>query len=196
VLIFIKMSKDSEKTVVSRIGSIEVICGPMFSGKTEELLRRLRRATYANQRIAIFKPVIDVRYSELNIVSHDSNFYPSLMISKASDILKNKGTSQIVALDEAQFFDDLLPEILENLAQEGIRVIVSGLDMDYIGKPFGPMPELLALADNVSKLTAICLVCGAEATHTFRKTKGNQRIMIGAKDLYEPRCRKCFYEIK
>jgi len=186
------MPEESENTTNRREGSIEVICGPMFSGKTEELLRRLRRARFANQKMAIFKPEIDKRYSALNIVSHDSNFYPSLLISHASDILKNKGTAQVVALDEAQFFDDALPEIAEILALLGIRVIISGLDMDYLGKPFGPMPALLAIADRITKLSAICMVCGNEATHTFRKSAHMEKIMIGATDYYEPRCRTCF----
>lgn len=177
----------------NREGSIEVICGPMFSGKTEELLRRLRRARYANQEMVIFKPEIDKRYSETNIVSHDANFYPSLLISKATDIFKNKGKARIVALDEAQFFDESLPGIAEKLSLEGIRVILSGLDMDYLGKPFGPMPALMALANTITKLSAICMVCGAEATHTYRKTKGQERVMIGSKDIYEPRCRTCYF---
>ncbi len=188
------MAGSSENKNNSRHGSIEVICGPMFSGKTEELLRRLRRARYANQEMVIFKPEIDKRYSELNIVSHDANFYPSMLISKAADILKNRGLARVVALDEAQFFDDSLPEIAEKLCKEGVRVILSGLDMDYLGKPFGPMPVLMALANNISKLSAICLVCGEEATHTYRKTKDLDRVMVGSKEIYEPRCRTCFYE--
>jgi thymidine kinase len=188
------MANESGSETIVKTGSIEVICGPMFSGKTEELLRRLRRARFANQPIAIFKPVIDNRYSELNIVSHDANFYPSLLISKASDMLKNKGDARVVAFDEAQFFDESVVSVAEKLALGGIRVIASGLDMDSQGKPFGPMPALMAIADNVLKLNAICAVCGAEAIHSFRKTEHKDTIMVGAKDLYEPRCRKCFFE--
>ena len=188
------MSNESGKETIVKPGSIEVICGPMFSGKTEELLRRLRRARFANQPMAIFKPVIDNRYSELNIVSHDTNFYPSLLISKASDMLKNRGEAMVVAFDEAQFFDESVIEVAEKLALDGVRVIASGLDMDSAGKPFGPVPALMAIADSVLKLNAICAVCGAEAIHSFRKTDHAGTIMVGAKDFYEPRCRKCFSE--
>jgi thymidine kinase len=174
-------------------GSIEVICGPMFSGKTEELLRRLKRARIAQLPIAIFKPVVDTRYSELNIVSHDANYYPSLVISHPADMLKHSTNASVVALDESQFFDDSLPEVAEQLALSGIRVIAAGLDMDSKGKPFGPMPRMLAIADFITKLSAICVKCGAQATHSYRKTDEIETIMVGGKDMYEPRCRDCFY---
>jgi len=190
------MSNETGNKTIVKPGGIEVICGPMFSGKTEELLRRLRRARFANQAMAIFKPVIDNRYSELNIVSHDANFYPSLLISKSSDMIKNRGDARVVAFDEAQFFDESVIEVAEKLALDGVRVIASGLDMDFRGKPFGPMPALMAIADNVLKLNAICAVCGEEATHTFRKTGHTDTIMVGAKEYYEPRCRRCFFDVK
>ena len=190
------MAYETGSETIVKAGSIEVICGPMFSGKTEELLRRLRRARFANQPMAIFKPVIDNRFSELNIVSHDDNFYPSLLIAKSSDMIKNKGNAKVVAFDEAQFFDESVTEVAEQLALEGIRVIASGLDMDYRGKPFGPMPALMAIADNTIKLSAICAVCGADATHSFRKTSHTNTVIIGAKEYYEPRCRRCFFNIQ
>jgi thymidine kinase len=174
-------------------GSIEVICGPMFSGKTEELLRRLKRARIANLPIAIFKPVVDNRYSELNIVSHDANYYPSLVVSSASEMLKHVKSARVVAFDEVQFFDGSLPDVAEKMTGDGIRVIAAGLDMDSKGKPFGPMPQLMAIADHITKLDAICMVCGAKATHSFRKNNATETIMVGSKDIYEPRCRSCFY---
>jgi thymidine kinase len=187
------MDKEPAFEFRPKAGSIEVICGPMFSGKTEELLRRLRRARIANITMAIFKPVIDNRYSELNIVSHDDNFYPSLLVSTASDILNNKGDAQVIAFDEAQFFDESLPSVAGQLARDGIRVIASGLDMDFKGNPFGFMPQLMAIADHVTKLSAICVICGADATYSYRKSGHSNQIMIGAKDIYEPRCRQCYY---
>jgi thymidine kinase len=187
------MFNEPEYTNNTKNGSINVICGPMFSGKTEELLRRLKRARIAHLPIAIFKPVIDTRYSELNIVSHDANYYPSLVISHAADMLKHSANAEVVAFDEGQFFDDALPEVAEQMARSGIRVIAAGLDMDSQGKPFGPMPQLMAVADHITKLSAICVVCGMDATHSFRKTDIVETIMVGGKDIYEPRCRNCFY---
>ena len=175
-------------------GWIEVICGPMFSGKTEELLRRLRRAKIANQPMAIFKPEIDTRYSQYQIVSHDTNYFPSLPVKSSADILKNTGEVRLVAIDEAQFFDLELQGVVEKLALSGVRVIVAGLDMDYKGIPFGPMPNIMALAEYVTKLSAICVQCGGHATHSYRKSEGDGLILLGEKDVYEPRCRKCFYE--
>ena len=174
-------------------GWIEVICGPMFSGKTEELLRRLRRAKIANQPMAIFKPEIDTRFGEYRIVSHDANYFPSMSIKNSRDIIKNAGDAVLVAIDEAQFFDDELPKVVKELALSGKRVIVAGLDMDYKGNPFGPMPDIMALAEYVTKLSAICVQCGGHATHSFRKSEGDGLILLGEKDVYEPRCRKCFY---
>lgn len=177
------------------VGWVEVICGPMFSGKTEELLRRLRRAKIANLPLSIFKPAADVRYSEMRIVSHDANYFPSMPLHQARDILKHKGEAKVIAIDEAQFFDDELPEVLKLLAERGIRVIVAGLDMDSFGKPFGPMPQVLAIAEYITKLSAICVVCGGHASFSFRKTEVQEQFLLGEKEHYEPRCRWCFFNI-
>jgi thymidine kinase len=174
-------------------GWIEVICGPMFSGKTEELIRRLKRARIANLPIAIFKPEIDKRYHELRIVSHDANYFPSMPLKDSDTILQHYGNAAVVAIDEAQFFDDRLPSVANELALNGVRVIVAGLEKDYQGKPFGVMPEMLAIADYVTKLNAICVVCGRPATYSFRKSSDTSTILLGEKDIYEPRCRWCFY---
>ncbi|MDQ3072633.1 MAG: thymidine kinase [Bacteroidota bacterium] len=174
-------------------GWIEAICGPMFSGKTEELIRRLKRAKIANQPIAIFKPEIDVRYNEQRIVSHDANYFPSMPIASSEAILKHRGDAKVVALDEAQFFDNDLPSILQQLALDGVRVIIAGLDLDYKGNPFGIMPQLLAIADYITKLNAVCVVCGGAATHSYRKVTGRELVMLGEKESYEPRCRYCFF---
>lgn len=175
-------------------GWIEVICGSMFSGKTEELIRRLKRALIANKKVVVFKPVLDTRYDETKIVSHDENNMLSIPIANTKDALQYINDAEVVAFDEAQFFDDGLPAICEQLALKGIRVIVAGLDMDYLGKPFGPMPSLMAMAEYVTKLHAICMVCGNIATHSFRKASNNNRVMLGEKDEYEARCRTCFYQ--
>lgn len=175
-------------------GYVEVICGPMFSGKTEELLRRLRRAKIANQSIAIFKPAIDSRYSLFRITSHDSNFFPSLPVNSSKDILKHSENAMVVAIDEAQFFDEDLPEVVQELALRGIRVIVAALDMDSNGNPFGPIPTILAQAELITKLNAICVRCGGNATYSFRKVEDESHVLLGEKESYEPRCRKCFYE--
>ena len=164
----------------------------MFSGKTEELLRRLRRVKIANQALAIFKPEIDIRYSEMRIVSHDANYFPSLPIKNVQDIIKNSVNAEVVAIDESQFFDEGLLEVANQLALDGKRVIIAGLDMDYLGKPFGLMPNLMAIADYVTKLNAICICCGNLATHSFRFIGTNNQIMLGEKDNYQPRCRSCF----
>jgi thymidine kinase len=174
-------------------GWIEVICGPMFSGKTEELIRRLKRAKIANLPIAIFKPEIDKRYSELRIVSHDANYFPSMPLKDSRAILKNYGNAAVLAIDEAQFFDDKLPVVATELALKGVRVIAAGLEKDYQGRPFGIMPEMLAIADYVTKLNAICVVCGRPATYSYRKSSDTSTILLGEKDIYEPRCRRCFY---
>jgi len=179
-----------------KTGWIEVICGPMFSGKTEELLRRLRRAKIANQPMAIFKPEPDTRYSQYRIISHDTNYFPSMPVKESAEILKNAGSASVVAIDEAQFFDDDLPQIVDKLARQGVRVIVAGLDMDYMGKPFGVMPDVMAMAEFVTKLCAICVQCGANATHSFRKSDSDTLIILGEKESYEPRCRNCFYNVK
>lgn len=174
------------------VGWIEVICGSMFSGKTEELIRRLKRAQIANQRVEIFKPKMDTRYNEIEIVSHNFNSIPSTPISNSQELLFLAGESNVVGIDEAQFFDEELPIVCETLALLGIRVIVAGLDMDFIGKPFGPIPALLAKAEYITKVHAICQVCGRLASHSFRKTASKSQVLLGEKDSYEPRCRACF----
>jgi len=175
-----------------RRGWIEVICGSMFSGKTEELIRRLKRAMIANLKVKIFKPSMDVRFDEAKIVSHDTNSIISTPIDHSSQILELADDADVVALDEVQFFDDDITEICDELAFRGIRVIVAGLDMDYQGKPFGPVPSLLAKADYVTKLHAICVQCGHIANYSYRKTQNQEKIMLGEKDVYEPRCRRCY----
>lgn len=177
-----------------RRGSIEVICGSMFSGKTEELIRRLKRARIANLRVEIFKPKIDTRYHEQQIVSHDENAILSTPIESAQTILLLASDVDVVGIDEAQFFDDQLPDVCDQLAFRGVRVIVAGLDMDYSAKPFGQMPFLLAKADYITKLHAICVKCGNIANYSYRKVVSPTQLMLGEKDLYEPRCRKCYYE--
>lgn len=173
-------------------GSIEVICGSMFSGKTEELIRRLRRAQIAKLKVEIFKPKTDIRYDERSVVSHDLNSIYSKAVEKSSDILLLHPGTQVVGIDEAQFFDDQLPEVCLKLANEGIRVIVAGLDMDFQGKPFGAMPALMAIAEEVSKVHAICLQCGAPANFSYRTVANETQILLGEKESYEPRCRICF----
>jgi thymidine kinase len=179
-----------------RRGSIEVICGSMFSGKTEELIRRLKRAKIANLRVEIFKPKLDVRYDAQNIVSHDTNAILSSPIDNSQTILLLHGEADVIGIDEAQFFDDQLPDVCDQLALKGIRVIVAGLDMDFTGKPFGQIPFLLAKADYITKLHAICVKCGNIANYSYRKKQSNNnaQFLLGEKDLYEPRCRKCYYE--
>ena len=174
-------------------GSIEVICGSMFSGKTEELLRRLKRAQIAKLNVAIFKPNTDTRYDESRIVSHDQNFIPSTPVETSSALLLLSSDTQVVGIDEAQFFDDELPSVCNTLAQKGIRVIVAGLDMDFMGKPFGPVPNLMAIAELVTKVNAVCVRCGSPAMYSYRTVANEAKIMLGEKDSYEPRCRRCFH---
>lgn len=176
-----------------RRGWIEVICGSMFSGKTEELIRRLKRAKIANLKVEIFKPAMDTRYHERHIVSHDENAIPSTPIENSQTILLLAGEVDVIGIDEAQFFDDQLPEVCDQLAVRGIRVIVAGLDMDYLAKPFGQMPYLLAKAEYITKLHAICVKCGNIANYSFRKTAQKGQFLLGEGDTYEPRCRHCFY---
>lgn len=175
-------------------GSIEVICGPMFSGKTEELIRRVKRAQIARQKVQIFKPAIDDRYSDTNVVSHSSLEIQATPVEDAIDILKNLyDSTRIVAIDEIQFFDHSIIKIVKKLARRGVRVICAGLDQDYRGNSFGPMPELLAVADDVRKVQAICTVCGSSASKTFRKPSENtDQVLVGESDLYEARCRTHF----
>lgn len=175
-----------------RKGWIEVICGSMFSGKTEELIRRLRRAEFARQRTEIFKPGVDVRYDEQAVVSHDRNSIRSTPVPGSSNLLLLAGDIDVVGIDEAQFFDEGIADVCETLANAGARVIVAGLDMDYTGKPFGPMPSLLSIADYVTKLHAICQRCGAIAHYSHRISGDDRQVLLGEKDLYEPRCRNCF----
>ena len=175
-----------------RTGWIEVICGSMFSGKTEELIRRLNRAKIARQRIQIFKPALDKRYHDENIVSHNDNSIRSIPVQTSIEILDLAENCEVVGLDEAQFFDEKIVEVCTLLADSGKRVIVAGLDMDYMGKPFGCMPQLMAIAEFVTKVHAICMVCGEVASHSYRLSPSNERVLLGETDLYEARCRRCF----
>lgn len=176
-------------------GWIEVICGSMFSGKTEELIRRLKRAKFANLNVEIFKPKIDTRYSEEEVVSHDANSILSTPVDSAESILLLTSNVDVVGIDEAQFFDDNLVDVVQALANRGIRVIVAGLDMDYLGKPFGPMPALMAVAEYVTKVHAICVHCGDLAQHSHRLSKSDKLVELGEKDIYEPICRHCFNKL-
>jgi len=178
----------------SQRGWIEVICGSMFSGKTEELIRRLKRAKIANLKVEIFKPSFDVRYDSVNVVSHDANTITSTPVENSQTILLLAQDVDVVGIDEAHFFDTEIIEVCAALALRGIRVIVAGLDMDYRGKPFAPLAGLLATADFITKLHAICMVCGDIASMSYRKTTAKERFLLGEKDVYEPRCRKCFNE--
>ena len=175
-------------------GWMEVICGSMFSGKTEELIRRLKRVKIANLKVEIFKPAIDVRYDEVKIVSHDTNVIQSTPIDHSQKILLMVNDADVIGIDEAQFFDDQLPGVCDELAYRGIRVIVAGLDMDYLGNPFGQMPYIMAKADYVTKLHAICVKCGNIANYSYRKIPNEDQVMLGATDVYEPRCRICYHE--
>lgn len=177
-------------------GWIEVICGSMFSGKTEELIRRLKRAKIAKQSVEIFKPSIDTRYDEDNVVSHDENLIKSTPVTSSSNILLLSSEVDVIGIDEAQFFDKGLPDVCNQLANRGIRVVVAGLDMDFKGKPFGPMPELMASAEFVTKVHAICVECGNLAQYSYRKTESDKRVLLGETDIYEPLCRKCFTDKK
>lgn len=173
-------------------GWIEVICGSMFSGKTEELIRRLKRAKFANQKVEIFKPGIDKRYSEEEVVSHDSNAIQSTPVESSGSILLLSGDVDVVGIDEAQFFDEGIIDVCQQLANKGIRVICAGLDMDYLGNPFGPMPQLMAVAEYVTKVHAICVKCGNLAQHSHRISGGSSLVELGEKESYEPLCRHCF----
>lgn len=175
-----------------RRGWIEVICGSMFSGKTEELIRRMKRAQIANLKTEIFKPAIDNRYDEINVVSHDAKAIPSQPVQHSQNILLLADAIDVIGIDEAQFFDEGLVHVCEQLALNGIRVIVAGLDMDYLGNPFGPVPKLLAIADYITKLHAICVHCGNIASISYRKIKQSGQVVLGELDIYEPRCRVCY----
>ena len=171
-----------------------MICGSMFSGKTEELIRRLNRAKIAKQKIEIFKPAVDKRYHELDVVSHNATSIRSTPIDFAQDMLLLGGSCDVVGVDEAQFFDEGLAEVCVKLANSGVRVIAAGLDMDYQGKPFGPMPALMAVAEYVTKVHAVCVQCGDIATYSFRSAPSEQQVLLGETDSYEARCRHCFVE--
>ena len=173
-------------------GWIEVICGSMFSGKTEELIRRLRRAEFANQQLILFKPKIDNRYSKKNVVSHSGNEFEAVLIEHSSDILSHIDKQMLVAIDEAQFFDEGIVAVCEKLSAKGIRVVLAGLDMDYTGKPFGPMPALLAIAEYVTKVHAICVSCGNLAQLSNRTVSETSQVLVGAVEKYRPLCRACF----
>ncbi len=188
------MFLENRVDAASRRGWIEVITGSMFSGKTEELIRRLRRARIANQRVEIFKPMIDVRYSAVQVVSHDSTAIHSTPVSGSGNILLLANEVDVVGIDEAQFFDKGLPEVCNQLANSGVRVIVAGLDMDFKGKPFGPIPEIMAMAEYVTKVHAICVNCGNLAQYSYRKSADEQVVLLGEKDVYAPLCRKCYSE--
>jgi thymidine kinase len=175
-----------------RKGWIEVVCGSMFSGKTEELIRRLKRAKIAKQRVEIFKPAIDKRYDDISVVSHDSNSIISTPVENASSILLLANEVDVVGIDEAQFMDMEVIAVCNELANKGVRVIVAGLDMDYLGNPFGPMPALMSIAEYVTKVHAVCVQCGNLANHSNRITKEKNLVLLGEKDSYEPLCRDCF----
>lgn len=186
------MYSEDSLSEASRRGRIEVICGSMFSGKTEELIRRLKRAKFARQRVEIFKPSIDTRYSDIDVVSHDSNSIPSTPIDSSASLVLLASDVDVVGIDEAQFMDKGLPEACNMLAAAGVRVIVAGLDMDFRGRPFGPMPELCAIADEVTKVHAICVKCGELATFSHRTVRNDKQVMLGETQEYEPLCRECY----
>jgi thymidine kinase len=173
-------------------GGIEVICGSMFSGKTEELIRRINRARYAKLSVKIFKPKLDIRYDDSDVVSHNATTANSTPVDKSSEILLLAGHAQVVGIDEAQFFDNKLPEICTTLANKGIRVVIAGLDMDFKGRPFGPMPTLMAIAESVTKVHAVCVRCGNQALYSYRLVPSKEKVLLGEKDSYEPRCRVCY----
>ena len=177
-------------------GWIEVVCGSMFSGKTEELIRRLRRATIARQRVALFKPALDTRYAEAHgasaVVSHDATAMPSTVVHAAEQMLLLVGDADVVGIDEVQFFGPEVVAVAERFAREGRRVVVAGLDQDYLGRPFEPVPQLMAVAEHVTKLHAVCVRCGAPANHSQRTVSASTRVLVGEKEAYEPRCRSCF----
>lgn len=176
----------------SKNGWIEVVCGSMFSGKTEELLRRIKRAKIANLKVEIFKPIIDTRYHETEVVSHDANSIPSTPVSSSQNILLLSNDVDVVGIDEAQFFDDGLADVCTQLANRGTRVIIAGLDKDFQGEPFGIMPQLMAIAEYVTKVHAICVQCGNLANFSYRLVSNEKVVLLGEKETYEPRCRKCF----
>ena len=192
ISVTIHKSKEMFLESAKKAGSIEVICGSMFSGKTEELIRRLKRAQFAKQKVEIYKPCIDIRYSEDQVVSHDSHSIPSTPIDSPASMLLLSSDVEVVGIDEAQFFDETLVEVVQTLANRGIRVIIAGLDTDFLGKPFGPMPALMAVAEDIQKVHAICVKCGSPANHSHRLVKNDALVVLGEKDEYEPLCRHCY----
>ena len=191
-LLTIYKSKEMFLESAKKAGSIEVICGSMFSGKTEELIRRLKRAQFAKQKVEIYKPCIDVRYSDDQVVSHDSHSIPSTPIDSPARMLEIASDVEVVGIDEAQFFDATIVEVVQKLANKGVRVIIAGLDTDFLGKPFGPMPALMAVAEDIQKVHAICVRCGSPANHSHRLIASEDLVVLGEKDEYEPLCRHCF----
>lgn len=187
---FLEQSRKGEP----KRGWIEVIAGSMFSGKTEELIRRLRRAEFAKQTIEIFKPCIDIRYSEEDVVSHNSTAIRSTPVESSAQILLLADNVDVIGVDEAQFFDNGIVDVCVKLANNGVRVIVAGLDMDFMGRPFGPMPALFAVAEYVTKVHAVCMHCGELAQYSFRKSENDKIVVLGEKDIYEPLCRRCYNE--
>ena len=177
-----------------KAGSVEVICGSMFSGKSEELIRRMKRAQVAKQKVEIYKPCIDVRYSEDQVVSHDSHSIRSTPIDSPASMLLLSSDVEVVGIDEAQFFDDTIVDVVQTLANRGIRVIIAGLDTDFLGKPFGPMPALMAIAEDIQKVHAICVRCGSPANHSHRLVANDALVVLGEKNEYEPLCRHCYNE--
>ena len=188
-------SIDYRNGEMMRTGRIEVVCGSMFSGKTEELIRRMKRAQFAHQNVEIFKPAIDTRYSEDDVVTHEGVSINSTPVDNSSSILLLGSDCDVIGIDEAQFFDDNLVDVCNELARRGVRVIVAGLDMDFRGIPFGPMPALCAIADDVAKVHAICVRCGALAYVSHRKVQNERRVLLGEVNEYEPLCRHCYQEV-
>ncbi len=195
IFAFVKYkSKEMFLEYAKKAGSIEVICGSMFSGKTEELIRRMKRAQFANQKVEIYKPAVDVRYSDDQVVSHDAHSIPSTPIDSPASMLLLSSDVEVVGIDEAQFFDETIVEVVQTLANRGIRVIIAGLDTDFLGNPFGPMPALMAVAEDVQKVHAICVKCGSLANHSHRLSRSSELVVLGEKDIYEPLCRHCYNE--
>ena len=190
------MFLEKERNNSVRTGWIEVICGSMFSGKTEELIRRLNRARIARQKVEIFKPSVDTRYDETNVVSHDAKAVSSTPVENASQILFYAQDFEVVGIDEAQFFGEELVSVCNELARNGKRVVVAGLDMDYLGNPFGPIPKLMATAEYVTKVHAICIRCGNLANYSHRTVKDDNLVVLGETDVYEPLCRQCFLKAR
>ncbi len=190
------MFLEKEQNNSVRTGWIEIICGSMFSGKTEELIRRLNRARIAKQKVEIFKPAVDTRYDETDVVSHDAKVVSSTPVENSTQILFYAQDFEVVGIDEAQFFGEELVSVCNELARDGKRVIVAGLDMDYLGNPFGPIPKLMAIAEYVTKVHAICIRCGNLANYSHRTVKDDNLVVLGETDIYEPLCRKCFLKAR